>query len=117
MMWTNVREYCVGSDSLQDVAGIVMFCLCHKALSSDTPAKSFDLRSPLFLIVRSGVLRGYQMLHRNWVVIKVTFGCVVKHGWDMSGSRWNLPLSHNKRDFLWAPQGDWIRKCMAVLCD
>jgi hypothetical protein len=33
---------------------------------------------------------------RNWVVIKVVFGCVTK--WDVSGSRWNLPLLDNMRD-------------------
>jgi hypothetical protein len=44
------------------------------------PTESFDLRSPLFLTMRSAALWGYQTPLRNWVAIKVVFGCILKHG-------------------------------------
>jgi hypothetical protein len=55
------------------------FCMCYQLLSSGTPAGSLDLRSPLFLTMCSCALWDCQMLLRNWVVIKVVFGCMTKH--------------------------------------
>jgi hypothetical protein len=72
--------------------------MCHQLVSSGIPAKSLDLRSPLFLTIRSGALWSYQTPLNNSVAIKVVFGCIMKHGWDVSGSRWNFPLLDNGRD-------------------
>ena len=58
----------------------LLFSMCHQSVSSVTPARSLDLRSPLFLTMRSCVLWDFQTLLRNWVVIKVVFGCMMKHG-------------------------------------
>ena len=49
-------------------------------VSSDIRAESLDLRSPLFLTMRNGALWGCQTPFRNWVAIKVAFGCIMKHG-------------------------------------
>jgi hypothetical protein len=47
------------------------FCMCHQLALSGTPARSLDLRSPLFLTMCSCALWDCQTLLRNWVVIKV----------------------------------------------
>jgi hypothetical protein len=44
------------------------------------PARSLDLRSPLFLTVYSCALWDYKTLLRNWVDIKVVCACMMKHG-------------------------------------
>ena len=49
------------------------------------------------------LLWGYQTLLRNWVVIKVAFGFVLKHAARHGQSRWDLPLSTWER-YLWAPR-------------
>ena len=107
MMWTDVRNIVLDMTHTETLLGLLCL-MCHQALSSGIPADSFDLRSPLILNMRNGMLWGYQTLLRNWVVIKVAFGCIVKHDWDVSGSRWDLPLLHNGRDCLWAPRGGRI---------
>jgi hypothetical protein len=56
------------------------FCMCHQLVSSGTPARSLDLRSSLFLTMCSCALWDCQMLLYNWVVTKVVFGCMTKHG-------------------------------------
>jgi hypothetical protein len=56
------------------------FCMCHQLFSSGTPTRSLDLRSSLFLTMYSCALWDCQTLLRNWVVIKVIFGCMTKHG-------------------------------------
>jgi hypothetical protein len=55
------------------------FCMCHQLVSSGTPARSLDLRSPLFPTKCSCALWDCQMLLHNWVVIKVVFGCMMKY--------------------------------------
>jgi hypothetical protein len=67
-------------DPPRNTAGIVIFCICHQLVSSDTPTKSIDLRSPLFLTVCSYAFWDFQTLLRNLVVIKVVFGPITKHG-------------------------------------
>jgi hypothetical protein len=54
--------------------------MCDQSVSSGTPARSLDLRSPLFLTMRSCALSDYQTLLHNWVVIKVVFGWMMKYG-------------------------------------
>ena len=66
-------------------------------------AKSLDLRLSFVLKMWINLLRGCQTLHRNWIVIKIAFGFVVKHAVRHSQSRWDLPLSNWER-YLWAPQ-------------
>jgi hypothetical protein len=53
--------------------------MCHQLVSSGTPARSLDLRSPLFLTMRSCALWDYQTLLHNWVAIKIVFECMMKH--------------------------------------
>jgi hypothetical protein len=62
-------------------------------VSSNVYATSSDLRLSHVLEMCSDLLRGYQTLHRNWVVIKVTFYFVMKHALRHGQSRWDLPLS------------------------
>ena len=50
-------EHGVGSTHSETLLGLLCL-MCHQAFSSDIPTKSFDLRSPLFLTVWTGVLRG-----------------------------------------------------------
>jgi hypothetical protein len=54
--------------------------MCHQLVSSGTPARSLDLRSPLFLTMCSCVLWDCQTLLHNWIVIKVVFWCMTKYG-------------------------------------
>jgi hypothetical protein len=35
--------------------------------------------------------------------------------WDVSGTRWNLPLLNNRRDISGSLNAVGLRKCMAVL--
>jgi hypothetical protein len=52
----------------------------HQLVSSGTLARSLDPRSSLFLTMCSGALWECQTLLRNWIVIEVVFGCMMKHG-------------------------------------
>ena len=79
MMWTHVSEYGVGLTHSETLLGL-LFCMYHQLVTSNIPTKSLDLRSPLFFTMRSGALWGFQTLLRNWVAIKVVFGCMMKHG-------------------------------------
>ena len=54
---------------------------------------SLDLRLSYVLEMWIDLLWGYQTLFRNWVVIKVAFGFVLKHAARHGQSRWELPLS------------------------
>ena len=54
---------------------------------------SLDLRLSYVLEMWIDLLWGYQMLLRNWVVIKVVFGFVLKNAARHGKSRWDLPLS------------------------
>jgi hypothetical protein len=54
--------------------------MCYQLVLSGIPAESLDLRSPLFLTMHSGALWGCQLPLRNWVAIKVVFGCIMKNG-------------------------------------
>ena len=83
-------------------------------VSCNVYATSSDLRLSYVLEMCSDLLRGRQTLLRNWVVIKVTFGFVMKHALRHGQSRWDLPLSE-KREISLGPSSDWIRKCMAML--
>ena len=56
-------------------------------------ALSLDLRLSHVLKMWIDLLRGYQTLRRNRVVIKVAFGFVKKHAMRHGQSRWDLPLS------------------------
>ena len=64
---------------------------------------SLDLRLSYVLEMWIDLLRGYQTLLRNRVVIKVAFGFVMKHAARHGQSRWDLPLSVRER-YLWAPR-------------
>lgn len=64
---------------------------------------SLDLRLSFVLKMWIDLLRGCQTLLRNWVVIKVAFGFVMKHAVRHCQSRWDLPLSNRER-YLWAPR-------------
>jgi hypothetical protein len=52
---------------------------CDMVLSG-TPTRFLDLRLPLLLTMRSCVLWDWQTLLHNWVVIKVVFEYIMKHG-------------------------------------
>jgi hypothetical protein len=58
---------------------VLDFYMCHQLISRGTPTRSLDLRSSLFLTMYSYALWDFQMLLHNWVVIKVVFGCMIKH--------------------------------------
>ena len=79
MMWTHVSEHGVRLTHSETLLGL-LFYMCHQLVSSDTPTRSLDLRSSLFLTVHSGALWGCQTLLHNWVAIKAVFGCIMKHG-------------------------------------
>jgi hypothetical protein len=74
---------------------------------------SLDLRLLYVLKMWNVLLRYYQTLLRNWVVIKVVFGFVKKHDVRYRQSRWNLPLY--VREISMEHSNDWINKCMVVL--
>ena len=78
-MWTHIGEHGVGLTHSKIMLGL-LFCMCHQLVSSGIPAKSLDLRSPLFLTMCNGAFWGCQTLLRNWVVTKVAYRCVMKHG-------------------------------------
>jgi hypothetical protein len=59
------------------------------------------------------LLREYQTLHCDMVVINVAFGFVEKHDARHGQSRWDLPLS--AWEISVSPSSDWIQKCMVVL--
>ena len=59
---------------------------------------SLELRLLYAFKMLNDLLRDYQMLLRNRVVIKVVFGFVGKHAMRHRQSRWNLPLSIYERD-------------------
>jgi hypothetical protein len=67
--------------------------MCYQLISSGTPAISLDMRSPLFFTMCSYALWDCQTLFRNWVIVKVVFECMTKHGMEC-----NLPLIDNMRD-------------------
>ena len=73
---------------------------CGNAIlvSRNVYAMSSDLRLSHVFEMCSDLLRGYQMLLRNWVVIKVAFWFVMKHALRHGQSRWDLPLSKKERD-------------------
>ena len=83
-------------------------------VSCNVYATSSDLRLSHVLDMCSDLLRGYQTLHRNWVVIKVAFWFVMKHALRHGQSRWDLPLSE-MREISLGPSSDRIQKCMAML--
>ena len=76
-------------------------------------AVSLDLRLSHVLKIWTDLLRGYQTLLRNWVVIKVAFGFVKKHAVRHGQSRWALPLSSWER-YFWATRVSQTKKCMAM---
>jgi predicted metalloprotease len=55
--------------------------MCHQLVSGGTPARSSDLRLPLFLIMHNCADWDYQMLLHNWVAIKVVFS-VYDEAWN-----------------------------------
>ena len=73
-----------------------------------------NLRLPLIPRMCSGILWGCQMLFRNWVVIKVVFGFVIKHVVGYEQSRWNLPLFDNGRYISGPLEIVGLRKCLAM---
>ena len=79
MMWTHVSEHGVRLTHSETLLGL-LFYICHQLVSSDTPTRSLDLRSSLFLTVHSCALWSCQTLLRNWVATKAIFGCIMKHG-------------------------------------
>jgi hypothetical protein len=74
------------------------FCMCHQLVSSGTPTRSIDLRSPLFPTIYSCALWDCQTLLHNSVVTKVVFGCMMKHTMGCEWIKMNLPLLDNRRD-------------------
>ena len=89
-------------------------CGIATMVSCNVYATSLDLRLSYVLGMCSDLLRSYQTLLRNWVVINVAFGFVMKHALRHGQSRWDLPLSE-KREISLGPSSDRIRKCMAML--
>lgn len=83
-------------------AGLTQFETCLSLLHN-AYVLSLDLRLSYVLKMWIDLLRDYQTLHRNWVVIKVVFGFVKKHAVRHGQSRWDLPLSIRER-YLWAPR-------------
>ena len=67
-------------------------------VSCNIYATSSNLRLSHVLEMCSDLLRGYQTLLHNRVVIKVAFLFVMKHAMRHGQSRWNLPLSEKERD-------------------
>ena len=86
------------TDPTWDITIILMVLSLHNVY-----ALSLDLRLSHVLEMWIDLLRGYQTLLRNWVVIKVAFGSVMKHAARHGQSRWDLPLSTWER-YLWAPR-------------
>ena len=84
------------------------------SVSCNVYAMSLDLRLSHVLEMCNGLLRGYQTLLRNWVVIKVAFLFVMKHAVRHGQSRWDLPLSV-MREISLGPSSDRIQKSMAML--
>ena len=62
----------------------------------------------------NSLLRGYQTLLCDWMVIKVDFGFTMKYAEEYERSRWNLPLLYNRRDISGPLDVDGLRKCMAM---
>lgn len=81
-MWTHV-ETCVRTDPTREVVLSL----------NNIYALSLDLRLSHVFKMWIDLLRGYQTLRRNRVVIKVAFGFVKKHAMRHGQSRWDLPLS------------------------
>ena len=75
---------------------------------------SLDLRLLHVLKMWTHLLRGHQMLHRNWVVIKVFSGSVKKHTARHSRSRWDFP-SLQERDI--SGPLEWFRSRSAWPCE
>ena len=84
--------------------------MCHQLVSSGIPAKSLDLRSPLFLTMCNGTLWGCQTLLRNWVAIKVVSGCIMKHGMGYVRIKMEFAPPRQWERYLWAPRCSWIKK-------
>ena len=61
------------------------------------------------------LLRGYQTLHRNMVVIKVAFGFVLKHAARHGQTRCMGFATLFMREISLGPLSDRIQKCMAML--
>jgi len=97
MMWTHVSEHGVRLTHSEILLGL-LFYMCHQLVSSDTPTRSLDLRSSLFLTVRSGALWGCQTLLRNWVAIKAVFECFMKHGMGCVRIKMEFAPPNNGRD-------------------
>jgi hypothetical protein len=74
---------------------------------------SLDLRLSYVLKMWIDLLRDYQTLLRNWVVIKVVFGLLESMLWGMASQDGICP-SLLDRDIS-RPSSDWIKKCMGVL--
>jgi hypothetical protein len=91
-MWTHV-ETCARTDPTREVVLSL----------NNIYALSLDLRLSHVFKMWIDLLRGYQTLRRNRVVIKVAFGFVKKHAMRHGQSRWDLPLS-DWEWYLWAPR-------------
>ena len=97
MMWTHISEHGVRLTH-SEILLELLFYMCHQLVSSDTPTRSLDLRSSLFLTVHSGALWGCQTLLHNWVAIKAVFGCIMKHGMGFVRIKMELAPPNNGRD-------------------
>ena len=75
---------------------------------------SLDLRLSHVLKMWNDLLRNYQTLLRNWVVIKVVFGFCQ----EACCETWSVKIEFaplDKREISLDNSKDWINKCMAVL--
>ena len=97
MMWTHVMNMGLDWPNMKLVIILAVLYL-HTVY-----ILSLDLRLSYVLEMWVDLLWGYQTLLRNWVVIKVAFGFVLKHATRHGQSRWDLPLCAWER-YLWAPR-------------
>ena len=96
-MWTHVMNMGLDWPNMR-LTIILAFLSLHTVY-----VLSLDLRLSYVLEMWIDLLWGYQTILRNWVVIKVAFEFVLKHGARHGQSRWDLPLSAWER-YLWAPR-------------
>jgi hypothetical protein len=84
--------------------------MCHQLVSSVIHAESFDLRSLLFLTMRSGAFWGYQTPLLNCVAIKVVFGRIMKYEMGCERIKIEFAPPRQQERYLWAPRCGWIKK-------
>lgn len=82
------------------------------AVSYNVYAMPLDFRFWHVFEMCSDLLRGYQMLLHNLVVMNVAFLFVMKNAMRHGQSRWYFPLT-TMREISLGPSSDRIQNCMA----